>query len=195
MELKEKLQHMLKSVEATQVDSRLLLLIGVIGVLIMVSAAWLALSDQRSGQTASQTQEQGQKALDQLAKPVQSLKRVLNDENVQALAARAIKNPEAVEDLKSYLNGRISEISEVRVFGSNLESLKPKELGANGFAVYDMLLGLQEHNISRLQVHYSLDTPRMVDAVRVTSGDDLMGYLLVMLAPDYLLSHFNPDYS
>ncbi len=58
MELKEKLQHMLKSVEATQVDSRLLLLIGVIGVLIMVSAAWLALSDQRSGQTASQTQEQ-----------------------------------------------------------------------------------------------------------------------------------------
>ena len=195
MELKEKLQHMLKSVEATQVDSRLLLLIGVIGVLIMVSAAWLALSDQRSGQTASQTQEQGQKALGQLAKPVQSLKRVLNDENVQALAARAIKNPEAVEDLKSYLNGRISEISEVRVFDSNLESLKPKELGANGFAVYDMLLGLQEHNISRLQVHYSLDTPRMVDAVRVTSGDDLMGYLLVMLAPDYLLSHFNPDYS
>jgi phosphomannomutase len=100
-----------------------------------------------------------------------------------------------VEDLHSYLNGRISEITEVRVFGSNLDSVNPQDLGVNGFAVYNMLLGLQDNNVSRLQLHYSLAPPRMVDAVRVSSGDDLMGYLVVMLSPDYLMSHFDPDYS
>jgi phosphomannomutase/phosphoglucomutase len=35
----------------------------------------------------------------------------------------------------------------------------------------------------------------MVDAVRIMSGDDLVGYMVVMLEPDYLLSNFSPDYS
>jgi phosphomannomutase len=195
MDLKETLQNFLKLAETRRVDSRLLILVGALGMLIIASAAWFTFSDQRSGQTASQSAVQGQKAVEQLAQPVQSLKRMLNDENVQALAARAINNPDALDDLNSYLNGRISEISDVRVFGSNLNSVNPEDLGANGFAAYDMLLDLQGNNQSRLQVHYSLAPPRMVDAVRVSSGDDLTGYMIVMLAPDYLLSHFDPDYS
>ena len=67
------------------------------------------------------------------------------DEQVQALAVRAIETPATVEDLRSYLNGRINEINEVRVFGSSLASSDPGELGLSGYAVVEMLLNLQQN--------------------------------------------------
>ncbi len=195
MGLKEAQQNFLQSAKRKHMDSRLLLVIGFLGLVIIVATSWLALYDARSQQVISQVAVQKQAVIDELVKPVQALKRIMNDEQVQGLAARAIKNPALVEGLRSYLHGLINEISDVQVFGTDLEAVDPIKLGPNGFAVFDMLLDLQENMNPRLQLHNSLAPPRMVDAVRVMSGDDLLGYMLVMLEPNYLLSHFNPDYS
>jgi phosphomannomutase / phosphoglucomutase len=195
MDLKEIRQNLLKPTKNTHTDSRLLLVFGALGAAIILATLWFAFSDARSRQATSRVTLQQQEAVDQLEKPVQALKRVMSDEQVQALAARAIAAPATVGDLKSYLNGRINEISEVRVFGSNLASVNPGKLGLNGYAVLDMLLNLQENRHPQLQFHNSLVPPQMVDAVRIMSGDDLVGYMVVTLEPDYLLSHFNPDYS
>ena len=195
MDLKESLLHFLRLVENRQTDSRLLLVIGVVGIAIIVATVWLAVNDRRSQQAISQLTLQQQEVVDKLANPVQALKRVMNDERVQALAVRAIETPATVEDLKSYLNGRINEINEVRVFGSSLASIDPGELGLSGYAVLDMLLNLQQNIHPQLQLHNSLVPPQMVDAAQIMSGDDLVGYMVVMLEPGYLLSHFNPDYS
>jgi len=195
MDLKETLQNFPKSAENRHTDSRLLLVIGVLGMVIIVATVWLAINDVRSLQAISRVTSQRQEVLDRLERPVQALKRVMNDEQVQALAVRAIETPATVEDLRSYLNGRINEISEVRVFGSNLASVDPAELGLSGYAVFDMLLNLQENRKPRLQLHNSLSPPRIMDAIQIMSGDDLVGYMVVTLEPDYLLSHFDPDYS
>jgi phosphomannomutase/phosphoglucomutase len=195
MDLKETTQNLLKPTKNKHTDSRLLLVLGALGIAIILATLWLAFNDARSSKAVSRVTSQQQEAVDQLEKPVQALKRVMNDEQVQALAARAIANPATVGDLRSYLNGRINEISEVQVFGSNLASVDPGELGLSGYAVLDMLLNLQDNRHPQLQFHNSLVPPRMVDAVRVMSGDDLVGYMVVTLDPDYLLSHFNPDYS
>ncbi|MEE8495385.1 MAG: phosphomannomutase/phosphoglucomutase [Xanthomonadales bacterium] len=195
MDLKDTLQNFLKPAENRYIDSWLLLASGVLGMVIMVAAVWLAFDDLRSGRTVLQVAAHGQAVVDQLARPVQALKRVMNDEQVQSLAARAIEAPDAVEDLRSHLNGRINKISEVRVFGSSLASVDPSELGLNGYAVLDMLLHLQENKRPQLQYHNSLVPPRMVNAVQIMSGDDLVGYMVVTLEPDYVLAHFNPDYS
>ncbi len=195
MDLKEIRQNLLKPTKNTHTDSRLLLVFGALGVAIILATLWFAFSDARSRQATSLVTSQQQEAVDQLEKPVQALKRVMSDEQVQALAARAIAAPATEGDLKSYLSGRINEISEVRVFGSNLASVDPGKLGLNGYAVLDMLLNLQENRHPQLQLHNSLVPPQMVDAVRIMSGDDLVGYMVVSLEPDYLLSHFNPDYS
>ncbi len=195
MDLKEALQNFLKLVENRQTDSRLLLLIGVLGIGIIVITVWLAITDWRSQQTIEQVTLQQQQIVDQLEKPVQALKRIMSDGQVQALAARAIETPATVEDLKSYLNGRINQISEVKVFGSDLASVDPGELGLSGYAIMDMLLNLQENIHPQLQLHSSLVPPRMVDAVQIMSGNDLVGFMVVMLEPGYLLSQFKPDYS
>jgi phosphomannomutase len=193
MDLKETLQNFLKSAKNRHTDSRLLLLVGVLGIAIIATTVWLAYEDSRSQQTVSQITSHQQEVIDQLEKPVQALKRVMNDEQVQALAVRAVETPATEEDLRSYLNGRINEISEVRVFGTDLASVDPT-VGLNGYAVLDMLLDLQENRLPQLQLHNSLVPPKMVDAVRIMSGDELVGYLIVMLEPGFLLSHFDPDF-
>ena len=195
MDLKESLQNILELFENRRTDSRLLLVIGVLGIGIIVATVWLAVNDWRSQQVISQITLQQQEIVDQLARPVQALKRIMNDEQVQALAVRAIETPATVEDLRSYLQGRINEISQVGVLGSDLASIGPGKLGLSGYAVLDMLLNLQENINPLLQLHSSLVPPLMVDAVQIMSGDNLVGYMIVTLEPGYLLSHFNPDYS
>ncbi len=195
MDLKETLQDFLKWAENRHADSRLLLLVGILGIVMIVTPLWFTFKDSRSQQAISLATSHQQVAIDMLTEPVQALKRVMIDEQVQALAVRAIQTPAREEDLRSYLNGRINEISEVRVFDINLDSLDPQEMGLNGYAVLDMLLNLQENRHPQLQLHHSLVPPRMVDAVQIMAGDDLVGYMVVILDPDYLLSHFKPDYS
>ena len=129
MDLKEIRQNLLKPTKNTHTDSRLLLVFGALGAAIILATLWFAFSDARSRQATSRVTLQQQEAVDQLEKPVQALKRVMSDEQVQALAARAIAAPATVGDLKSYLNGRINEISEVRVFGSTPERSNSYGLG------------------------------------------------------------------
>jgi hypothetical protein len=193
MDLKETLQNASKLAENKRMDSRLLMVVGAVGAVIIVATLWLAFKDFRSQQAISSVDSQQRAIIEQLGRPVQALKRVMNDEQVQALAARAVNTPTAVDDIKSYLNGRISEISDVQVYGSNLTAINARDLGMNGYAVLDMLLNLQENKLPQLQLHKSLVPPKMVDAVRVLSGNDLVGFMVVSLEPSYLLSHFNPD--
>jgi phosphomannomutase/phosphoglucomutase len=195
MDLKVTLQDITNSSEFKQLDPRLVIALGLLGATIMILALLLSFTDWRSGQENKQTAWEGQAVVEQLSKPVQALDRVLDDEQVQVLAARAIENPEALEDLESYLNGRISDISGAMVFGKDLDSIDPGDLGQNGFAILDMLLNLQVKNDPRLQIHHIVHPTVMVDAVRVNSGDDHTGYLVVTLDPEYFLLHFSPEYS
>jgi phosphomannomutase/phosphoglucomutase len=195
MDLKEKLQDITSALEIRHFDKRLIISLGLLGLFIMALAIWLALTDWRIDRESAQALREGQAAVDQLLEPVQALDRVFQDEQVSLLAARAIQNPDALADLNSYLTGRISEIREAQVFGSNLDSVDPVQLGSNGFAIYDMLLNLKDEVDPRLQIHHIVQPPVMVDAVRINAGDELAGYMVVSLDPDFVLSHFDPDYS
>ena len=170
MDLKETLQDFLKTADTKHTELWVPLVTGALGVVIIAVTLWLAFGDSRSQAEISRVTSQRQEVIDQLAHPVQALKRVMIDEQVQALAGRAIASPATLEDLRSYLNGRINQIIEVRVFGPRLESVDPGKLGLNGYAVVDMLLDLQENRLPQLQLHNSLVPPRMVDAVQVMSG-------------------------
>ncbi len=195
MDLKEKLQEITAALEIRYFDKRLIISLGFLGLIIIAMAVWLALTDWRIGRESAQAMREGQAAVDQMLKPVQALDRVFHDEQVLLLAARAIENPGAVADLNSYLTGRISEIREARVFGSNLDNVDPAELGPNGFAIFDMLLNLQDNIDPRLQIHHIVEPPVMMDAVRINVGDELVGFMVVSLDPEFVLSQFDPEYS
>jgi phosphomannomutase len=195
MDLKERVHDFTSRKGIHRLDNRLIYAVGFLGILIIAVTIWLSLGDRRSNQEAALAQTEVNQAAEQLSEPVQALNRVLFDEQVQALAARALSNPATIEDLNSYLNGRIGAIREARVFGNDLNSLNPMQLGPNGFAVLDMLLTLQENRFPQLQIHQSVQPTVMVDAVKISSGDTLVGYLVVFLDPDYVLSQFNPPNS
>ena len=77
MDLKDILQNFLKLDGNRRMDSRLLIACGVVGIAILAATAWLAIQDSQSGRVASQARSEGQLVIDQLARPVQTLKQVL----------------------------------------------------------------------------------------------------------------------
>ena len=177
------------------VDRRLIWLLGLLGVALVVAAVWLAISEWRLSRSEAEALAEGEFAVGQLLEPVQSVKRVLNNEQVQALALRALDNPETIDDLFAYVNGRMNEILEVRVFPRDLSGIEPEALGPNGFAMLDMLLSALEGNTGLLQIHYVLQPPVMLDAVPIRSGEEMRGVLVASMSPDLIVSAFQPPYS
>jgi phosphomannomutase/phosphoglucomutase len=195
MELTEKLKNLSRVSTKKRVDVRLVFLLGLFGVFVVMAALWLAISDQRDVGEVSEARQEGRQAVESLVQSVESLKRVLVDDQVQALAARAVENPDTVEDLASYLTGRNGNIQEVMVFPSDLSATYPEDLGPNGFALLDMILSAKEGKKNLMQIHYVLEPPRLYDAVTINSGDEELGVLIVALDPESVLSGFNPDYA
>ena len=160
-----------------------------------VLAVWLAVSDLRTGGAVFAARDEGQQAVEDLMQPIQALKRVMGDEQVQALAVRALENPETVNDLTSYLNGRINQISSVSVFSTDLSGINPADLGPNGFALFDMVLSTLESKKGLMQIHQVLQPPRLFDSAVIKSGEEVVGVMVVELDQEYLLAGFNPGYS
>jgi phosphomannomutase/phosphoglucomutase len=193
MDLKEKLSSVSWLSGKKQVDPKLILVLALVGAGLIGGGGWLAFADWRTARQQAAAVAEGEAAVTQVLEPVQSIKRVLGDEQVQALAARAIDNPATTEDLFAYLNGRMSEVSAVRVFPADVSDVKPDELGPNGYALLDMVLAALDGNASLLQIHHVLQPPALVDAVPVRSGEQTVGVLVATMDPGLVLSAFQPE--
>jgi len=195
MELMERLKSATHISTKKRVDKRLIYVLGLIGILIPALAVWLAVSDVRTGGAVSAARDEGRQAVEGLMQPIQALKRVLGDEQVQALAVRALENPDTASDLTSYLNGRIKQISSVSVFSTDLSGINPADLGPNGFALFDMILSTLENNKGLLQIHHTLQPPMLFDSAVIKSGEEVVGVMVVELDQEYLLAGFDPGFS
>ena len=194
MDLKDRLDGLKGSLELKRMDQRLIIAMAILGLMLIAFTIWLYLSDSTTRQDKAKVDADVQQALDQLSQPIQALNRVMFDAQVQALAVRAIENPATLDDLLSYLKGRIPEITGTKVFGPDVDAIDGSELGANGFALLDALLTLQQNRFPQLQIHHSIEPAVMVDAIKIYNGTELAGYLVVELDPDFVLFGFNPAY-
>jgi phosphomannomutase/phosphoglucomutase len=198
MDLKEKLAEVAwiptRISTRKRADKRLIALLGLFGIAVIAVAVWLTISDRRDEGEFSEARKEGRQAVDSLLQPIESLKRVMADGQVQALAVRAIENPDTASDLSAYLKGRISKILGVRIFGTDLSNVNPADLGLNGFAIFDMVLSALEGRQDSMQIHYVLDPPRLYDATVVKNGENVVGVMVLELDTDYLLAGFNPGY-
>lgn len=195
MELKGNLQMPAWVSGKKHVSQWLIYAVVLLGLALAVAAAWFWLADWRMGRTAAAASAEADAALLGVVEPVQSLKRVLTSEQVQSLAVRALENPGTVDDLKAYVNGRMNEISDVRVFPADLSGIAPEDLGQSGYAVFDMLLSALEGNRALLQVHHALQPPQMLDAIPIQRGEEVLGILVATVDPGWVLAAFQPEYS
>ena len=196
MDLNETLQGMLQVSNKKQADKRLIYALGAFGLALVIAAAWLFISDFMSKRSSANLAVEGENAVQQVAGQVETMQRILNDEQVQALAVRALENPDAEKDLFAYINGRQSSVNSVKVFArADAPALKPEELGPSGFAMLDMIISVLEGKQSLMQVHNILQPPMMFDAVPLLEGEEIIGVILVSFNPDFILSAFQPEQS
>lgn len=194
MELKEKLEEVTHISTRKRVHIVVILTLGLFGLLSLTLSIWLTFSDWQGMGTSSKAQTEGRTAVEQLVRPVQALKRIMNDEQVQTFAARALEDPDRTSDLEAYLSGRVSGLESVRVFGLDLASIKPADLGPNGFAVYEMAMLTLEAEKGLTQIHYSLQPPLLHDSAVIRKEGEVKGVMVLALAPAYLMNAYDPEF-
>jgi len=192
MDLKSNLQMPALFSGKKHVSQWLIYAVFLLGLALVAGAAWLWFADWRTSRAVAAASAEADAALSQVVEPVQSLKRVLTSEQAQSLAVRALENPGTVDDLLAYVNGRMNQISDVRVFPADLADVVPEDLGANGYALLDMLFSALEGNRALLQIHHVLQPPLMLDAVPVKAGEDVVGVLVATIDPALVLAAFQP---
>ena len=195
MKLKEKCGEVAHISTRKHVDKRLIWVLGLFGIMAMSIPSWLMFNDWRRASVFSETAEEARQARDSLMQPIQALNRVMTDEQVQVLAIRALENPQTIDDLASYIKGRISQVSSVKVYGSDLSTIRPVDLGPNGYALYDMLQSTLENGKGLVQIHHILKPSMAFDSTAIVSGGKTAGVLVLGLDPGYFISSFNPDFS
>jgi phosphomannomutase len=194
MDLKEKLEEVTQMTTRKGLDIGLVTVFGLFGLALVLLVAWLFFNDWQKLDLSSQAGGESQQAVEGLVQSVQSLKIIMNDEQAQALAARAVDDKEALPDLTSHLSGLVSELQEVRVFPPDFSSMKPSELGPNGFAIYEMVLMTLETEKGLMQVHYALNPPLLHDSTVIKQDGKVIGVMVLVLKPTYLLKDFNPGF-
>ncbi len=178
--------------ERRKTDARLLLVLTVLGSAFVALTLTSWVRDTSRIRTINAVAKQADNVIAELTGATRILDQLLAEEQLIGLAIGAIENPRYEADLAKYLKSRIAEVDGVQVFGPDLISLSADEIGVNGFAVIDMLFQASLTGNAPLQIHASLQPPRLADAWRLERDDELAGYLMVTLDPSILFSTFNP---
>ncbi|MEE4218525.1 MAG: phosphomannomutase/phosphoglucomutase [Xanthomonadales bacterium] len=191
-----KLQNVMRFSGKKYADPRLVYLLGLFGLLLVVAAGWLWFSDSTATRATERALEQGNRVLELVMEPVESLKSVLADEQVQTLALRAIDRPETTDELLAGLQERAAQVVAVTVYDTDeISRLDATITGVNGYAILDMALSALEGKQSLMQVHGVLNPPLLFDAVPLRSGEDVVGVMIISAEPSFLLQAFEPQYS
>jgi len=163
------------------------MLLVVIGLVLLGSFALTLFLGGASHEDNEKALEQASQTIGQVSSLVQDFRRVLEDQQVQELAAMAVANPGQFENLRRYLSGRIPELIDARLFDTQLGELRATELGPYGYAVLDMLLETAS-SFAPLQIHGTGEDAYLAMTVRIGEANAPLAYLLVRVKPSAFLS-------
>ncbi len=106
-----------------------------------------------SHQENTATLERAQLSMGEVGDMVKNIRRVLEDQQVQELAAIAVAEPGKLPNLQQYVSGRIPELIKIELFGADLDTLRGKDLGPYGYTVLNLLLSAEETARALAQIH------------------------------------------
>jgi phosphomannomutase/phosphoglucomutase len=161
------------------------------GAVMLVVVAALLFAGGASQQENDAALNRAKQAMDQVGDVVQNFRRALEDQQVQELAVIATNEPEKLSNLQQYIGGRIPGLIEIKLFPTDLDSLRATDLEPFGYALLDMLLVAAETGIAPAQLHGKGTEAYLAMAVRVGEATSPASYLLVKVAPDTLTSAFS----
>lgn len=184
---KAKSEPILQKLYLHKLNPPYLILSGVLLLAILVALFFLGGSSQNDN---DEILKQAKVTLSQFSASVQSMRRILKDEEIQARAANVIADPVQMGSFKEYMSGRVPDLADVRLFGPDLNLLRGDQLGNYGFAVLDMLIKTREEGSSPMQVHGSGAGSYLAMATAVVKDDEILGYLFLEMDPSVLSQAF-----
>ncbi len=167
-----------------------MLLIGAGGVLLAVLAGLIFLGGGSQKDNDAML-ERARQTISQVSGSIKNFRRVLEDQQVQELAAIAAADREKLPNLQQYVSGRIPELIEIALFEPNLKQLRGGDMGPFGYAVLDMLMIASEDGLAPVQFHGKGDEAYLALAVRVGDAESPAGYLLAKVKPSAITTVFS----
>ncbi|MCP4048455.1 MAG: phosphomannomutase/phosphoglucomutase, partial [Gammaproteobacteria bacterium] len=167
----------------------------VVGTAVLLVLAILLFAGGANRQENTATLERAQLSMGEVGGMVKNIRRVLEDQQVQGLAAIAVVEPGKLSNLQQYVRGRIPELVKIELFGADLDTLRGEDLGPYGYTILDMLLSTEKTDPASAQIHGQGAEAYLVLAVRIGAEDSPNGYMLAKINPDVLISVFHSSLS
>ncbi len=165
-------------------------LIGAGAALLLILAVML-FAGGTSQKDNEQILQRAQQSMTQVGGVVQNFRRLLNDQQVQELAAIAASNPDKLASMQQYISGRVPDLIDIKLFETDLDKLRAADLGEYGYAVLDMLMEAERAGLAPAQIHGKGENAYLAMTVRVGDAESPAGYLMVTVKPDNILSAFH----
>ena len=160
------------------------------GAVLLLLLAVLLFAGGTSQQENDATLKRAKQTMGQVGGVIQNLRRALEDQQVQELALIAAADSGKLSNLQQYVGGRIPDLIEVSLFGTDLDALRAADLEPFGYAVLDMLLTAAESGIAPAQIHGKGAEAYLSMAVRVGDEASPVAYMLAKVNPGILTSTF-----
>ena len=160
------------------------------GAVLLLVLAVLLFAGGSSQQENEATLKRAKQTMGQIGGVIQTLRRTLEDQQVQELALIAAADTEKLSNLQQYVGGRIPDLNELDMYGTDLDALRAADLEPFGYAVLDMLLTASETGIAPAQIHGKGADAYLSMAVRVGDEATPAAYMLAKVNPDVLTSAF-----
>ena len=166
-----------------------------VGAVSLVVLVVLLFAGGTSQQENDAILERAKQSMGQVSNLVQNMRRVLEDEQVQALAEIALDNAEKLDNLEQYISGRVPDLIDIELFSPGLAELRAENLGPSGYAVLDMLWTAAESGMAPVQIHSLGETSYMGITARLGDEENQTGYLMIKVDPKALIATFTSSMS
>lgn len=166
------------------------LILMLIGGVMIASAAFSLFGSSAGARDSEMALQQGRRAVAQLVEPVESLRRLLRDEQVQSMAAMSLEDESTLQDLKGYLQGRVQDIQEVQIFEPNFPLHNANELGDSGYVILDMLFATAKGGLAPVQLLKQGDGMVLAAAAAIGEPESPTGFVYTTSRADTVLADF-----
>jgi phosphomannomutase/phosphoglucomutase len=177
----------LQNLHLERINPFVLMIAGLVCLVVLAILLWLGGASQQDNDA---TLDRARQSMGQVTGVVQNLRRVLEDQQVQELAAIAAADSTKLTSLQQYISGRIPELLSAELFGADLDDMRAADLEPFGYALLDMLFVARESGIAPAQIHGSGANAYLTLAARVGDEASPQGYLLIKVNPAALITAF-----
>ena len=166
------------------------LILMVIGVVMLIVLALMLFTGRPSQEDNEASLNRARQSMSQVNDLIQNFRRALEDQQVQELAMITAADPDKLSNLQQYVSGRIPDLVEVKLYGTDLQKMRAVDLEPFGYAMLDMMLVAAEKGASPAQIHGKGAEAYMTMAVRIGEESTPAAYLVAKVNPAAFISAF-----